>query len=144
QLSGAINGFLAGLSITPEQDTRLVQIVYRHSNPQFTAQAANAIADVYAQENLRLRLENTQKLIDWVTNEVHKQEKILSDTEAAMQTYRETNNAQALGDKQNIVTQRLSTVNDALSKARAARVTIQTQYDQVKTADPAKDSADNF
>src|SRR3954462_7884806 len=35
QESGAISAFLGGVHIQPEADTRLVWVVYQHSNPQF-------------------------------------------------------------------------------------------------------------
>ena len=40
--AGLISAFLGGLGVVPEPTTRLVRIVYSHSNPQFTAAAAPA------------------------------------------------------------------------------------------------------
>src|SRR5205823_4667694 len=49
--AGLIGAFLGGVTIVPETGTRLVTIVYRHSNPEFAAQAASVLAEEYTQQN---------------------------------------------------------------------------------------------
>jgi capsular exopolysaccharide synthesis family protein len=144
QESAIISAFIGGIDVVPDPDTRLVTIKYRHSNPQFAASAANAIADEYTQQNLEQRVQNTQKLVEWVGAEVAKQEKLLTDIETQMASYREQHNAISLESKQNIVGQRLGSLNDALTRARTNRLALETRYNQVRSADPAQDSSDNF
>ena len=74
-----------------------------------------------------------------MTNEVHKQEKILSDTEAAMQTYRETNNAQvSRRQAEHRHAAALDGQRLAVEGARGARLDPRRRTDQVKGADPAR------
>jgi capsular exopolysaccharide synthesis family protein len=142
--SAAISAFLRGVDVAPESDTRLVQIIYRHSNPQFAAQAANAIADQFTKQNIEQRAQATEKVIAWVQNEVKKQESQLQDLQGQMATYREKNNALSLDNKQNVVGARLAQLNDAVTKARIGREQAQAHYEQIKTADPKSDAADSF
>jgi uncharacterized protein involved in exopolysaccharide biosynthesis len=100
--AGLIDAFIGGIDIKPEADTRLVYVTYRHSNPS-SRQPANAVVEEFALQNLEFRVQNTQKLLEWVSAEVDKQGKILADNEGAMAAYRETNNAISLENKQNIV-----------------------------------------
>jgi len=72
--AGLVSAFLGGVIVVPEQGTRLVTLYYRHSNPEFAAQAANALAEEYTQQNLDLRLQNTDKMLAWITNELKRQE----------------------------------------------------------------------
>jgi capsular exopolysaccharide synthesis family protein len=144
QESSVISAFNSGIEIVPETDTRLVTIRYHHSNPQFAAQAANAIAAEYVKQNIERRSQNTQKVLEWVDNEIKNQEKVLADTETEMAAYRERNNALSLENKQNLVGQRLGSLNDALTKARTARVEKQTRYEQVRGANPNSDASDTF
>lgn len=144
ELSAAINAFLRGVDVVPESDTRLVQIVYRHSNPQFAAQAANAIAEQYTRQNIEQRAQATEKVISWVQNEAKKEDQQLQQIEGSMASYREKNNALSLDNKQNIVGQRLTSLNDALTQARIGREQAQARYEQIKTADPKSDSSDSF
>ncbi|HET7694631.1 MAG TPA: polysaccharide biosynthesis tyrosine autokinase [Vicinamibacterales bacterium] len=144
RLSGLISAFLGGVHVVPEQGTRLVTIIYRHHNPRFAAEAANALADEYTRQNLDLRLNTIQTSLKWIDGELARQEEILTKSEAALSQYRESNNAQSLDDKQNIVTARLTNVNDQLTRARGARLTRETLYNQIRNADPKEDASDNF
>src|SRR5215831_10435241 len=66
RLNGIVSGFLGGVAIKPDTDTRLVYIQYTHFDPQFSARAANSLADEYMQMNLEHRLENIDKMTAWV------------------------------------------------------------------------------
>lgn len=139
-----ISAFLGGLSVQPEASTRLVRIVYTHSNPQFAAVAANTVADEYAQQNIDLRLQNIQKTLGWLNEELKRYEQQLSTSESALTEYREAHNAGSLEEKQNLVVSRLNQLNETLTKARNDRLNKQAIYDQLKGADPASDDVDNF
>ena len=142
--AATINAFLAGVEIVPESDTRLMQIVYSHSSPQFAAQAANAIAEQYTKQNIEQRAQATEKVTKWVDNEVAKEETQLQQIQDEMATYREKNNALSLDKGQNIVGQRLSSLNDALTHARISREEAQARYEQIRGADPKSDASDAF
>jgi polysaccharide biosynthesis transport protein len=139
-----INVFLGGLTVQPEPSTRIVRIVYRHSDPAFAALAANTVAEEYAQQNIDLRLANVQSTLKWLDAELKRYEQQLRDSEAALTNYREQNNAGSLEEKQNLVLSRLNQLNETLTKARNERVNKQAVYEQLKGANPADDSIDNF
>jgi len=139
-----ISAFLGGLHVQPETSTRLVRIVYQHSDPRFAALAANTVAEEYAQQNIDLRLANTQKTLKWLGEELERYQQQLSESEAALTQYREQHNAGSLEEKQNLVVSRLNQLNDTLTKARNERVSKQAIYDQLKRADPNSDAIDNF
>lgn len=142
--SGLISAFLGGVQVQPEAGTRLVTVIYRHHNPQFTAEAANALAEEYTTQNLDLRLQNLQGSLKWIDGELARQEALVTESETALSRYREANNAQSLDDKQNIVTARLTNVNDQLTRSRGTRLSKETLYNQIRLADPKEDSSDNF
>ena len=141
RLAGVVNGFLGGLSINPDADTRLVYIQYTHSDPVFAARAANTVATEYIEMNLEHRLENLQKMLAWVTDQVDKQGVVLARNEDALAQYREANNAISLG-RQNIVGQRLNDLNSQATQARTVKQQKQILYDQVRNADPTDDAID--
>ena len=116
--SGLISQFLGGVDIVPEKSTRLVEVIYTSSSPEFAALAATTLAEEYAQQNLDLRLETINKNLVWLSDEVVKQEKKVTEAETAMAQYREQQNALSLEDRQNIVVSRLNTLNDTATRAR--------------------------
>ena len=142
--SSLISQFLGGVEIIPEKSTRLVEIVYTSSSPEFAALAATTLAEEYAQQNIDLRLETINKNLVWLTDEVAKQEKKVTEAEAAMSSYREQQNALSLEDRQNIVVSRLNTLNDTATRARTTRLQKEASYNQVKSVDPKSDAADAY
>jgi succinoglycan biosynthesis transport protein ExoP len=142
--SGVISQFLGGVRIVPEQKTRLVEIVYESSDAQFAALAANTLAEEYTVQNLELRLATYQKNLRWLSEEVAKQEKKVSDAEAAMTQYRTDQNALSLGDRQNITIARLNALNETVTRQRTDRLQKEATYNQLKSVDPASDAADAF
>jgi succinoglycan biosynthesis transport protein ExoP len=142
--AGIISQFLGGVRIVPEAKTRLVEIVYESPDPRFAAVAANALAEEYTAQNLDLRLDTIQKNLRWLSDEVAKQEKKVSNAEAAMTKYREDQNALSLGDRQNITIARLNALNETVTRQRTERMQKEATYNQLKSVDPASDAADGF
>ncbi|HYT73231.1 MAG TPA: polysaccharide biosynthesis tyrosine autokinase [Vicinamibacterales bacterium] len=139
-----IGAFLAGLQVQPEPNTRLVKIVYSHSDPQFAALAANAVAEEYTQQNIDQRLQNTNKTLKWLGEELKRQEDQLAASEARLTAYREQNKAGSLQDRQNLVVARLNQLNDTATRARNDRLSKEAVYHQLRGADPTSDTIDNF
>ncbi len=144
QEAGLITAFLGGLSIRPEPNSRLVKIVYSHSDPKFAALAANTVADEYTQQNIDLRLQNTEKTLKWLGEELKRQEQQLAASEGALTEYRERNNALSLEDRQNIVVSRLNQLNEKVTTSRNDRLSKEAIFNQLRIADPASDTVDNF
>ncbi len=113
-------------------------------HPEFAALAATTLAEEYTQQNLDLRLATINKNLDWLTDEVAKQEKKVTEAEAAMTQYREQQNALSLEDRQNIIVARLNTLNDTATRARTTRLQKEASYNQLKSVDPKSDAADAF
>jgi capsular exopolysaccharide synthesis family protein len=139
-----ISQFLGGVRIVPEAKTKLVEIIYESSDPQFAALAANTLADEYTTQNLDQRLASVQKNLKWMSDEVTKQEKKVSDAEAAMTQYRQDQNALSLGERQNITIARLNALNETVTRQRTERIQKEATYRQLKSVDPASDAADGF
>ena len=68
----------------------------------------------------------------------------MKEGEQSLQHYRETNNAQSLDDRQNIVVARLTSLSQAVTEKRTERQQKETLFNQVRGADPASDAADSF
>ena len=70
-----------------------MRIVYKHSDPQFAALAANTVAEEYAAQNIDQRLANVNNTLKWLDSEIKKYETQLTDSEKALTQYREQHNA---------------------------------------------------
>ncbi len=144
QEAALIGAFLGGVVITPYATTRLVDVTYQHTDPDFAALAANTLAEEYVQQNLDQRLANNSKELAFVNEQLEAATMKVKEGEQALQQYREVNNAQSLDDRQNIVVARLTSLSQAVTEKRTERQQKETLYNQVRSADPASDAADTF
>lgn len=144
QESALVGAFLAGVSVQQVPRTRLVNIVYTHTNPEFAALAANTLAEEYTAQNLAQRLQNTGRTLEWLNAELEKATAAVKASDDAMAAYRQENNALSLDNQQNTVGQQLAALNTAAINAKNDRVMKENTYAQVKGANPESDSADGF
>ncbi len=142
--SAAIGAFLGGLEIVPVKGTRLVEIVYTSPDPQYAAVAANAVAKEYVQQNLDSKLLNTNNTLDWLKDELDKQRKKVETAERAMANYQEGHNAMSLDDRQNIVIARLNSLNEAVTKAKTARLQKESLHRQMGAVTADTPGVDTF
>jgi len=129
-----VAAFQGRVQVAPVRSSRLVDVAFTSADREFAARAVNVLADEYVQQNLEFRLENTQKTLQWLTQEVAKQQGIVQGSERLLAEYRENQNALSLEDRQNIVIARLNQVNDAVTRARTQRVQREALYKQISAA----------
>ena len=104
----------------------------------------NTLVDEYGQQNLDQRLQNTDKTLGWLEEELQRQQRKVVEGERSLADYRETQDALSLDDRQNIVVARLNQLNDAVTRAETARVQKQALYAQVRDVSPDSPAVDSF
>jgi succinoglycan biosynthesis transport protein ExoP len=140
--SALVSAFIGRVTVEPIKQSRLVDVTFTSTDPNFAALAVNTLVDEYTEQNLAIKLESSQNMLDWLAKELDKQLKKVQESEQALATYREKQNAMSLDDKQNIVTSRLTALNDALIKARTEKIQKESLFNQVKSLSAA--SADSM
>jgi capsular exopolysaccharide synthesis family protein len=134
--SARIDEFLGGLAIQPVTSSRMVQIVYTSTDPIFAADAANAVARTYIEDTLEFRLNVSKEAADWLSERLGEYRRALQTSESALQAFREKNGAVSVADaSSNIVVQRLTDLNGALTKAKTERINKEALYNQLKAAE---------
>jgi capsular exopolysaccharide synthesis family protein len=128
------DAFIGRIQVSPVRGSRLVDVYFVSADPQFAARAVNVVAEEYVNQNLEFRLQNTDKTLQWLTQEVAKQQSVVQTSERMLAEYRENQNALSLEDKQNLIVSRLNQVNDAASRARTQRIQKEALYNQVMAA----------
>jgi capsular exopolysaccharide synthesis family protein len=128
------DALLGRVQVVPVRGSRLVDVYFVAADPQFAARAVNTIAEEYVNQNLEFRLQNSDKTLQWLTEEVAKQQNVVQGSERMLAEYRERKNALSLEDRQNIIVSRLNQVNDAASRARMTRIQKEALYNQVLAA----------
>ncbi|MFA5908981.1 MAG: polysaccharide biosynthesis tyrosine autokinase [Vicinamibacterales bacterium] len=142
--SRTIDTFLTGVTVTPVRNSRLVDVSFRSSDPALSSRVANALARQYIEQNLEFKFLATKEATDFLNARTAEQRKSLEKSEQALQQYREKTGAMALEDRQNIVLQRLSDLNAAVTRARTDRIEKESVYNQIRAIQNDRTAVDTF
>jgi len=128
------DALVARLGVTQIRGSQLVDMSFDSADPQFAARAANAFAEEYVTHNLALKVETLEKSATWLTGEVEKQGKLVQESELKLAEYKEKQDAGALDSSQNIVVARLTSSNEAATKAKLDRIQKEGLWRQIEAA----------
>jgi len=142
--SVVIDTFLKDLTVVPVRNSRLVDLTFQSPDAAIASRVANAVAKQYIEQNLEFKFLATKEATDFLNARTSEQRMILERSEQALQKYRERTGAVALEDRQNIVVQRLSDLNAAVTRARTDRIEKQSVYDQIRVIQNDRTAVDTF
>src|SRR4029077_12930485 len=87
-------------------------------------------------QNMELKFTASKDATDWLSDRLTEQRKAVEKSEAALQTFKERNGTVSITDTaSNIVVQRLTDLNSALTKAKTERINKEALYNQMKAAE---------
>lgn len=132
--AGYGDALLGHLSVEQIRGSQLVDLRLDSADPEFAARAANAFAEKYVEENLSLKVASIEKSAEWLTQEVARQAKLVTESEMRLASFKEKQDAGALDSGQNIVVARLNAMSDNMVKARTDRIQKEAVYRQVQAA----------
>lgn len=142
--SRVIDSFLAKLTVTPIRNSRLVDVRYSSPDPAVSSRVANALAKQYIEQNMEFKFLATKEATDFLNARTAEQRQQLEQSEQALQKYREQTGAMALEDRQNIVVQRLTDLNGAVTRARTERIEKESVYNQIRAIQADRAAVDTF
>jgi capsular exopolysaccharide synthesis family protein len=131
--SRTIDRFLENLTVTPIRNSRLVDVKFRLADPELSARVVNAIAQNYIAQNLEYKFLASKEASDWLGERLAEHRQQVEQAEAALQRYREQNDAISLKDHENIVVQKLADLNAAVTRAKTERFQKEALYNQVRS-----------
>ena len=130
--SKAIDTFLSNLTIAPIRNSRLVDIKYRLPDATVATNIVNALARNYIEQNLEFKFMASKDASDWLGARLSEQRSQVEAAEAKLQQYREQNDAISLEDSENIVVQKLTDLNAAVTQAKTERFQKEALYRQLE------------
>ena len=131
--SNTIDRFLRALTVAPVRNSRLVDVRFDSPDAAFSATVANALARAYIEQHLEFKFLSSKEASDWLGERLAEQRKQVEASEQAVQRYREQTDSVSLEEKQNIVVQKLSELNAAVTRAKTERIEKEAAYNQIRT-----------
>jgi succinoglycan biosynthesis transport protein ExoP len=132
---GLISGFLGSLKIEPIRNSRLVKVHYDSTNPELAAQVPNVLANSYIKQNLESRFNATEQAKDWLSNQIDILKGKVEKADEALHEFGLKHGIVSLDEKENIIMQRLTELNDVLTKAESDRMAKEALYRQSRDQD---------
>ena len=127
------DAFLGRLFVDASVETRLLTIGFESADPVLAAKAANGVAARYIERDRESRLKVATDSTEWLTQRLNEQRLQVAKSEAALQQYRESRDANSLDGRQNIVVQKLGDLNIAVTRAKTERIGKETQFRQLES-----------
>jgi capsular exopolysaccharide synthesis family protein len=142
--SAAIDAFLGHLTIAPVRNSRLVDLLFRSPDPATASQAVNMLARLYIEQSLEFKFMSSKEASDWLGERLAEQRAKVEEAEAGLQRYREEKDAVSLDERQNIVVQKLSDLNAAVTRAKTLRIEKESLYNQLRSIQHDRSALDTF
>lgn len=133
--SRVIDAFLLNLRISPIRNSRLVDVAFRLPDAAVATAIANAMAKNYIEQNLEYKFTASKEASDWLGERLTEQRQQVEASEAALQRYREQNDAISLEGRENIVVQKLADLNAAVTRVKTERLQKEAIYRQLSGGD---------
>jgi capsular exopolysaccharide synthesis family protein len=127
------------VSIKVRRGTRLIDIVAKDKDPRLAQALAQAFVDEYLHLDTDQRSGTSAMANSFLLREADRLKASLEASERTLQAYREEHNALSLQESQNVVVDSLKDLNTRLGQARADRMKVEADLNQVKlvgTNDP--------
>jgi capsular exopolysaccharide synthesis family protein len=134
---GLLGAFDGGLNIQIIPNSQLIQVSYTHPDPQLSAEVVNTLVKTFIEQNFKTKYESVTQTSDWLTKELADLELRVQTSEEKLVRYQKEHSILGIDDKQNIVTAKLTELNEELTKAEVDRIQKETDYRLAVGGDPA-------
>lgn len=121
----------SGITVSPVKNSKIVNISYMSTNPEFATLVANSVAKAYIEEILEMRMSSTRYSIEWMTKKAEEEKVKLEKSERALQEYMKANDIVTLQNKIAITPEKLIEFNSQLMKAETKRKELESLYNKI-------------
>jgi polysaccharide biosynthesis transport protein len=121
------------VSVFVRRGTPIVGIAVANRDPENAALIANRYARKYIDYNLDRANTGTNSAIVFLHNQAEDMRRQVGLAETALQTYRARHNMAALGENQNVITQKLASLGATLVRTQMEQIELRSLLDTVET-----------
>jgi succinoglycan biosynthesis transport protein ExoP len=121
----------SGITVSPVKNSKIVNISYMSTNPEFATLVANSVAKAYIEEILEMKMSHTRYALEWMTKKAEEEKVKLEKSERALQEYMKANDIVTLQNKIAITPEKLTEFNSQLIKAETKRKELESLYNKI-------------
>src|SRR5579863_1218284 len=131
-----LGGFKGNLRVALSQNSRIIEVHYRSTDPDTAANVVNSLMQTYIQDNRRTRFESTMAASDWLQKQLVDLKMKVETSQETLVRYQKEHEILGMDEKQNITTEKLDELNKALTAAESERMDKESFYHLVESGDP--------
>lgn len=129
------------LTVYPTPESNIIGIKYQSSDPQLSADIANAVADTYVLSTRETAAGSTSRARDWLQQQITELRTKVSAAENEVEKYR-SEAGLLTGEKSTLGTQQISELNSQITLAEAASSEAAARADEIRNLLAQKGSVD--
>jgi succinoglycan biosynthesis transport protein ExoP len=130
QDAGAL--FMSHVGVEPVPESRLVLVTVTHRDRNEAANWANALAEVYIEQTLAMRVESARKAYDWLQERLAATQQGMRDAQAKLFESLRTQDLFVPEGSVSAVSTSITKLNDDFVQAQARRITIEAALKQAR------------
>ncbi len=124
---------LSRISVTPLEETRIMEISVLDTDPARTSQIANAMAQKYIEFDLSTKLKSSADKLSWMTDELYSVKKKLEDAEKEFIGYKQDEKMFSMEGKQTVINQKIANFNHRYLEARNKKLELNSKLSELKS-----------
>ena len=128
RLGPFVENLQSKLSVKQINETRLIEIRFKHADPQVAANVLNAIADAFVYSNLERKTQTSDKAGDFLQKRILELQTEIRSSEERLLNYAKNHQIISLDANQNTVVDRLAGLNKQLLEAENERKLAEAAY----------------
>lgn len=125
---------LAGLEIAPVRNSHLVQVSWVSSDPDLSAQVANAMADAFIQFNIESQYSTSDQAEEFLINQIGMLKREIGVHEDRLQEYGEAKRIVSIDDSNNVTLQALKAISERRTAAQTTLAKAQADHEATLAA----------
>jgi polysaccharide biosynthesis transport protein len=127
-----IDAFLTALTVLQSPESRVIELRFKASDPEYSARALNAHLDSYIAQSLDSSRSVSQQATAWLRRRIEEQRQRIDKREAALHQFERRT---GVGEHQQaMANQRMSELTSALMRARAQRIARESAFQPLDQA----------
>jgi polysaccharide biosynthesis transport protein len=130
-----LGAFLSRLNVKRVPNSRLIQVSFEAQDPQLAALVVNTHMKNFIEENFRSKYDATTQASDWLSAELEELRMKVEKSENDRLAYERENQIWQIDEKQDITTQKLASLSNAVTSAQTDLATKQALYQMATSGD---------
>ena len=136
RLDGLGNLIRGGLSMSPVRNSRIVDLSFDSTDPKLSADVVNTLSNEYIQMNFETKFGATTMASDFLAKQIMDLKARVEKSEEELVRFSREHDIYDIGDKQNVILQKLADLSTALTSSQADRIQKESLWKIVQDAGP--------